>query len=38
MLDDFKKQTEKEDDGADIVSPTRRRRAREEYAGSVWDE
>ncbi len=38
MLDDFKKLTEKEDDGADIVSPTRRRRVREEYAGSVWEE
>jgi hypothetical protein len=37
-LYDFKKLTEKEDDGADIVSPTRRRREREEYAGSVWEE
>jgi len=36
-LPEFGKLTEKEDDGADIVSPTRRRREREEYAGSVWD-
>ncbi len=36
-LPEFGKLTEKEDDGAEIVSPTRRRREREEYAGSVWD-
>ena len=35
---DYAKLTAKPEDTSDLTSPTRRRREREEYAGSTWEE
>ena len=35
---DYAKLTAKPDDTSDITSPTMRRREREEFEGSTWDE
>jgi len=35
---DYAKLTTKPEDTSDLTSPTRRRRDREEFAGSMWEE